>query len=172
MIVSLFPLPVSTTRSAPVRHLTLPSDYCELRLGLHDHRISGEGQLLGRPSSGLELGHATTDVGRGMGWWAGAPLWLEGRAPVVRETEEPTHTHTHTHTKCSPGDAGEVSYYNLEKQTPVNSCFFFGGGRRKGGRDGPKGSCTRPSSSAACRPHPQKKGSYDRPPSASCIFVS
>lgn len=26
-----------------------------------------------------------------------------------------------------------MSYYNLEKQTPANSCFFWGGGREGGG---------------------------------------
>lgn len=62
------------------------------------------------------------------GWvgLGGALAW-KGRALLI-ERQWKTKS---THPKLSPGDAGEVSYYNLEKQTPVKSCFFL---RRKGGR--------------------------------------
>lgn len=91
-------------------------------------------------SPGLEFSHATTDVGLRVGWVGRRP-GFKGRALLIeRQWKEKKYPHTPS---FSPGDAGEVSYYNLEKQTPVKSCFFL---RRKGGRCGPKGSCTRPSS--------------------------
>lgn len=52
--------------------------------------------------------------------------------------------------RLGPGDAGEVSYYNLEKQTPVAIGLLFGAQGREGGA---KGSCTRPSSMRAEKDH-------------------
>lgn len=74
--------------------------------------------------------------------WVGRRPGFKGRALLIERQwkKKPTHP------KLSSGDAGEVSYYNLEKQPPVKSCFFL---RRKGGRCGPRGSCTRPSSMQA-----------------------
>lgn len=96
------------------------------------------------PRQTLDAGWVAREGGALSGLRAKQALTLP---PAATDRERSRNT---THHRLGPGDAGEVSYYNLEKQTPAELLFLLGRAERERGREvGPKGSCTRPSSMRA-----------------------